>query len=102
MDNASGAVAFHSTTTGLIGSVFGEHTLREVLEQSAGGGDYAMLGRYIVAALLNARSGRTPLLDEAAVRALWNDLVSKGYHEPLAGVRWGKDEILLYLKATMS
>ena len=94
-------IAFHSATTGLQGSVFGSHTLREVLQQKAGGGSYATLGRYTVAAILNARSGRTPFLEESTIVRMWNDLMSQGHYEPLAGVQWGASEILDYFKATM-
>ena len=61
----------------------------------------AGLGRYIVAALLNARAGRTPVLDEYGVRTMWNDVVSRGYYEPTGGVQWGPSQIVAYLRTTM-
>lgn len=64
-------------------------------------GDIHTLGRYIVAALLNARAGRTPVLGETGVRNMWNDLVNRGYYEPTAGVRWTAGEIVAYLQTTM-
>lgn len=60
------------------------------------------LGRYIVAALLNARSGRTPMLTEMQVRNMWNDLVNRGYYEPTAGIRWSASQIVAYLKTTIA
>jgi hypothetical protein len=93
--------AFHSEITGLQGEVFGTHTMLEVLRGTAGGGDYAALGRYVVAALLNARSGHTPFLGEAGVRKMWNDLIATGRHEPLPGMSWGAAEIVAYLDSTM-
>ena len=59
------------------------------------------VGRYMVAALLNARSGRTPVLDETGVRTMWNDLVNHGYYEPTAGIKWTGAEIIAYLQSTM-
>ena len=60
---------FHSTTTGLNGTVFGKHSMTQVLQQSAGGGACATLGRYIAAALLNA-AGKTPYLSAAMIRKM--------------------------------
>ena len=95
------ATLFHSATTGLEGTVFGKHTMLEVLGQNAGGGEYRSLGMYVAGALLNAASGRTPFLSEATVRQMWNDLVSKGWFEPTAGIKWGAAEVTAYLQSTM-
>jgi hypothetical protein len=43
-----------------------------MLDVIGGDSSAAGLGRYITAALLNARAGRTPVLDESGVRALSN------------------------------
>jgi hypothetical protein len=72
-----------------------------VLQQSAGGGVYASVGSYVVAALLNAAAGKTPYLSAATIRKMWNDLISFGYFEPTAGVRWNADQIENYLRSTM-
>jgi hypothetical protein len=90
---------YHCPTTGFAGKVFGTRTMLEVLDVSQGGLDG--VGRYMVAALLNARSGRTPVLDETAVRTMWNDLVNQGYYEPTAGIKWTGAEIIAYLQSTM-
>ena len=92
---------FHSKTTGLGGKVFEGASMMDVLQQNAGGGRYQMLGRYVAAAMLNAAAGRTPHLDEGTIRQLWNDVITRGYFEPTAGVRWGPTEIVDYLRATM-
>jgi hypothetical protein len=73
----------------------------DVLQQNGGGGGYASVGSYIVAALLNAAAGRTPYLSAATIRKMWNDLISFGYFEPTAGVRWNADQIETYLRSTM-
>lgn len=97
----SAPTRFHSTTTGLGGTVFGNHSMLQVLQQTAGGGGYATVGRYIAAALLNAAAGKTPYLPATAIRKMWNDLLSFGYFEPTAGVRWNADQIVTYLRSTM-
>jgi hypothetical protein len=61
----------------------------------------AGLGRYVTAALLNARAGRTPVLSEFGVRSMWNDVVNLGFYEPTAGVQWGPAQIVAYIKTTM-
>ena len=36
------------------------------------------------------------------VRAMWNDLMNRGYYEPTAGIRWGAAEIVAYIKTTIA
>jgi len=67
-----------------------------------GGSGLNSLGRYIVAGLLNARAGRTPMLSESVVRNMWNDLISRGYYEPTAGIRWTAPDIVAYIKTTIA
>jgi len=95
------ATPYHCSTTGLGGRVFANKSMIEVIDlmQSSG---LSSLGRYIVAALLNAHSGRTPMLSETNVRAMWNDLINRGYYEPTAGIRWGATEIVAYIKTTIA
>jgi hypothetical protein len=90
---------YHSPTTGLGGTFFGDSTLMQVFEGSGGG--QVMLGRHILAGLFNARAGLTPLIPEFTVRNMWNEFVARGYFEPTAGVRWYPDEIILYIRSTM-
>lgn len=92
---------YHCPTTGFGGRVFGNRTMMNVLGMTGYGNNLFTLGRYMVAALLNARSGRTPVLDESGVRNMWNDLVNRGYYEPTAGVRWSATEIVSYIRTTM-
>jgi hypothetical protein len=92
---------FHCPTTGLGGRVYGTRSMIDVIDLTQGGRNLDSLGRYIVAALLNARAGRTPVLNETGVRMMWNDLVNRGYYEPTAGIRWTSAEIVAYLKTTM-
>lgn len=66
-----------------------------------GNGDPYQLGAHIVAALLNAKKGWTPVLLETAVINMWNEYNAKGYYEPTAGVKWSAEQIVNYLKTTM-
>jgi len=95
------ATAYHCTTTGLNGTTFSPSTMREVM-LLADDGSVRSLGRYIAAALLNARTGLTPVLNEAAVRGMWNDYLLNGYYAPTAGIRWGPPEIVRYIKSTIA
>jgi hypothetical protein len=70
--------------------------------QLGGNGDPSQLGMHIVAALLNAYAGYTPVLKVSDVIGIWNDYVAKGYFEPSAGVQWGPAAIVRYLSSTMS
>jgi hypothetical protein len=98
--NGYDATLYHCTTTGLGGTTFASTTLYNVMCLADDGGVHS-LGRYIGAALLNARLGLTPVLTEALVRRLWNDYVALGYFEPTAGVQWGPAQIVAYIKSTM-
>jgi hypothetical protein len=64
-------------------------------------GSICTLGRYIAAALLNARSGLTPVLNESNVRGMWNGYIASGYFQPAAGIKWGAAEIVAYIKTTL-
>ena len=79
-------------------------TLLEVLDM--GGGPPNDVGRHIVAALLNAARGWTPVLTVPAVQGIWREYMSRGgagagYFEPTAGVKWYHGEIVDYLTSTM-
>ena len=100
MPAGTNGTPFHCPTTGLNGQVFPNLTMLDVL--GAPGGAYATLGKYTVAALLNAKAGRVHVLPEAQVRNMWNDCVTRGYYEPAAGVRWGAAEIVAYMQKTIA
>lgn len=94
--------AYHCATTGLGGRVFGSRTMIDVIDLTNSGLNLNALGRYTVAALLNARSGRSPMLSETVVRDMWNDLINRGYYEPTQGVRWEAPEIVEYIQTTIA
>ena len=67
-----------------------------------GSDDRYQLGAHIVAALLNAKKGWTPVLTEQGVKDMFNEWASKGYFEPSAGIKWYAADIVTYLKTTMT
>ncbi len=81
------------------GSQFTGKTLLDVLDPSTT--DRAGLAQHIVAALLNAQAGKTPVLTVANVKTIWSECTAKGCYEPTAGVRWYPREIVAYLETTM-
>ena len=93
------ATLFHQV--GFQGSQFSGLTLLDVLGENGNAGGFGALGRHIVAALLNAASGKTPVLSVMAVLTIWNDFVTTGRYEPTAGVYWDAEKIVAYLKSTM-
>ena len=93
------ATLFHQV--GFHGSQFSGLTLLYVLGDGGNAGGYGALGRHIVAALLNAASGKTPVLTVVAVQRIWNDYVATGRYEPTAGVYWDAEKIVAYLQSTM-
>ncbi|GAO36996.1 hypothetical protein SCT_2411 [Sulfuricella sp. T08] len=64
--------------------------------------DPYQLGAHIVAALLNAQMGWTPVLTVPAVKNMFNEWAAKGYYEPNAGVKWSAADIVTYLQTTMT
>ena len=42
------------------------------------------------------------MLSETVVRNMWNDLISRGYYEPTAGIRWTAPDIVAYIKTTIA
>ena len=96
------ATKFHPLFAGSFFIVNGHsETLLDVLQNSAGGGTYA-LGCHIAAALLNAAKGWTPVLSVAQVKNIWAEFDSQGYFEPSAGIHWDAAQIVTYLQSTMT
>ncbi|HVF63864.1 MAG TPA: hypothetical protein VNE58_07715 [Casimicrobiaceae bacterium] len=98
--NNSGIVASGFHAIGCMGGQFGAKTMLDVLQLN-GQGSFADLGAHITAAILNAAAGMTPVLNVSQVQAMWNDCAGRGYFEPIAGVRWGPQNIVAYIRTTM-
>lgn len=77
------------------GGGFTNETLLAVL-----GGSNALASN-IVAALLNAASGRNVAPTVGVVKGIWSEFVSSGYFSPTAGVQWNDSQIIFYLQSTM-
>lgn len=90
-------LGFNCTNNGL---PFASRSMMQVILLN-GQNDATQLGSHIVAALLNAKKGYTPVLTEAQVRNIFNEWDQNGYFEPTAGVHWNSAEIVTYLQSTM-
>lgn len=99
--NWSGGTTFCSVfaCTGY-GAIYSKYTMMQVI-WLGGNADPQQLGAHIVAALLNAKMGWTPVLTEAQVIAMFNEWNLNGYFEPTAGVKWYAADIVAYLQTTM-
>jgi hypothetical protein len=60
------------------------------------------VARMIVAALLNAQAGYTPVLTVAVVRDMWREYSTTFKFSPSSGASWNHDELLDYLQITQS
>jgi hypothetical protein len=60
------------------------------------------VARLIVAALLNAQAGYTPVLTVAVVRDMWSEYSTTLKFSPSSGANWNHDELLDYLQITQS
>lgn len=100
-NSATPGTMFNDVILGFQGGNYPNMSMMDVI-QSGGQGDPYQLGAHCVSALLNARSGRTPIMTEVQVRNMFNEFSSKGYFEPTAGVHWSPAEVVTYLQHTMS
>lgn len=83
----------------MLSSPYSKYTLLELLSPQQD--DPHNLGMHLVAALLNARKGWTPFLDEAKVKAMFAEWQATGVFHPTATVSWTAPEIVTYLQSTM-
>jgi len=62
------------------------------------------VARLIVAALLNAAAGTTPVLTTQVVKHMWEEYFTTGFgtFSPSSGAHWNHDELIDYLLTTMS
>lgn len=71
----------------------------EVLQENAAG----MVAFHIIGAYLNKKGGNGAVIPDTAItedgiKAIWAEYASKGYYEPIAGVKWYATDIKRYLK----
>lgn len=67
--------------------------------------DQSNCGRHILAAYINALSGKTTVLTTIMVLKIWNEYQNtggqgSGYYTPSAGVKWYAADIVNYIKST--
>lgn len=59
------------------------------------------LGRHLMAAYLNVRSGKSSFQTTQMLNKIWVEWRDSGYYTPTAGVKWTSYDIVDYLKRTM-
>ncbi len=81
-------------------SGFSGKTLKQVMNLG-GNEDASQLGAHLSAAYLNLKRGWVPetVLSLSQLREMWGGRL--GSYEPTAGVKWGGELIVTYLKTTM-
>jgi hypothetical protein len=80
-------------------------SLLEVLQGNAGSGNPTtdLVAQYVSAALLNAASGSlTPVLALSLVLDIWSEFANTTRFKPSSGASWDANEIVEYLKTTMT
>ena len=71
-------------------------------DQVKSGDDKDNVAMYIMATMLNVRSGRIGFLTEAQVMGIWNAYAATGEYKPTSTVTWNGSQIVAYLSSTMS
>lgn len=82
-------------------------TMGEVLDLT-GNADPGKVAFHLIGAYLNAKGGNGAVINlgtlgpgetvESIIIGVWSEWVSKGYYEPMAGMQWGSEQIVNYLK----
>lgn len=98
-------------STGWHSADYKKATLGALINKTAtftdGANDIYEIGRHMVAAYLNIKSGRTSFLTEQALKNIWYEYMltgggSAGRYKVNATVSWDGTQIVSYLKSTMS
>lgn len=90
-----------------LGAQLAPLTMLEVLDppkiykMHGGDLDKDNVARHIIAALLNARSGRVAQLPESKVYEIWNEYSRSGFYSPRPKTDWNGEQIVEYLTSTM-
>jgi hypothetical protein len=66
------------------------------------GFDKYELGAHMAATYLNVLAGLISFLTLQDVKDIWYEVSSTGVYKPTAGVTWSKEDLVTYLKKTMS
>jgi hypothetical protein len=89
-----------SVGTRFIGSDGKSLTMLQVLNLK-GNEDPGKVAFHLIGAYLNVKAGlvSSSAMDESRVLNMWVEWATRGYFEPVAGVRWYAAEIVNYLKS---
>lgn len=70
-------------------AAYGTQSLMQILAQTAAAGSNDELAKYVIAALLNARTSKTNcIVDEFTVQTIWSRCSTGSFFEPTAGIQW--------------
>ncbi len=86
---------------GFAGTTFGAMSLMDVMNLQ-GGQDSQRLGMHCAASILNVAKGLVPptVLTIPIILDMWASTYNGGFYEPVAGVKWGPEAVVDYLKST--
>lgn len=100
----NGATLFKDTfPLGAANQGLAAKTLFDVVdpELCSSSADPNRVAMHTVAALLNARAGLVPTLNEAKVKEIWAQYAINGYYTPMDGAKpWYGEQIVTYLRST--
>ena len=94
----SGALANYQYVPGIFPPA--KMSLMQVIHLN-GSQDPYQLGAHLVAAYLNARSGKNLMPSVSVVLAIASSLAASGTYSPASGVTWTSQDVVTYLKTTM-
>jgi len=83
------------------GSIYYQYSMMQVIWLDENQDPY-QLGAHFVAAILNAKIGATPILSDHQLVNIFKEWDRKGFFEPTAGVKWHPEDIVSYLRSTLS
>ena len=93
-----GALSIYRNVPGLFPAT--KMSLMQVMHMG-GSQDPFQFGAHMVAAYLNARSGKNITPSLAVVLKIAADIAATGSYSPAAGISWTRQQVVTYLKTTM-
>ena len=93
-----GALAIYRNVPGLYPTK--KMSLMQVMHLD-GSQDPFQFGAHMVAAYLNARSGKNSTPSASVVLKIATDIATTGSYSPAAGIFWTREQVVTYLKTTM-
>lgn len=93
-----GALAIYRHVPGVYPAT--KMSLMQVMHMD-GSQDQFQFGAHMVAAYLNARSGKNSTPSMSLVLKMGADIAATGSYSPAAGIFWTREQVVTYLKTTM-